>query len=291
MNLISKAILLCFVLSACEKTVENKNRTKELKSNDQVLKQVAHNAKENNLNSLFSIDHSRLAAKDGEIFDASKVAIYSNPIVNSQLLEENIRIGLDLPYRVQSYYHKGELKVVYTDSHFLKKRHDLGDLPALSALDADLKHLVSGVSQATPISSKNLTHNYGIVELTSSLDFESTINSLKKDILAEGDTVWFYTLDYQKEALEYGIKLPPATLLVFGGPAPGAKAMRDYPSLGLDAFGQKVLVYSEHKNSNNIKVIYNKISDLAKLHYNDSSLPHKIIEFRLKSTLSGAIEE
>lgn len=286
-------IVLCYLLSGCEKTIDNNNREQELINNDQVLSQVNDNAKKNKLHYLFSIDHSRLAADSDELLDASKVAIYSNPLVNSQLLKENIRVGLDLPYRIQAFHYKNELKVVYTDSNFLKKRHNVIDSPALSSFDRDLNYLSSGMGNASAVSSDSMPENYGIVELTSSLDFESTINALKEAIMAEGDTVWFYTLDYQKEALKYAVTLPKVKLLVFGAPAPGAKAMREFPSIGLDAFGQKVLVYTEvdeRDGTTKTKVIYNDIPAIAELHYNDSSLAHKVIKFRLKNTLSSAIE-
>ncbi len=76
-------------------------------------------------------------------------------------------------------------------------------------------------------------------------------------------------------------------LLVFGAPTPGAIAMREYPSMGLDAFGQKVLVYEQ---DNKVKVIYNDIPAFAYLHYGGNAIVHQIIKFRLNSTLSSAIE-
>jgi uncharacterized protein (DUF302 family) len=294
MKFVFSIIVMGYLLSGCEKTKDNNNRDQELISNDNVLSQVAKNAKNNKLNYLFSIDHSRLAAEAGEVLDASKVAIYSNSSVNSQLLHQNIRVGLDLPYRVQAFHHKGQSKTVYTKSDFLINRHDLVDSKALNTFDSDLKNLLQGINNVSSVSSGSMGKNYGIVELLSSLDFENTITALKKTIMAEGDTVWFYTLDYQKEALKYDITLPQVKLLVFGAPAPGAKAMREYPSIGLDAFGQKVLVYTEIDESDGttiIKVIYNDIPALAELHYNDSALAHKVIKFRLNKTLSSAIEQ
>jgi hypothetical protein len=42
--------------------------------------------------------------------------------------------------------------------------------------------------------------------------------------------------------MDVGIELPPTLLLLFGAPIPGAKAMADAPTLGLDASCQKLLV-------------------------------------------------
>lgn len=105
-------------------------------------------------------------------------------------------------------------------------------------------------------------------------------------MLAEGDTVWFMNWDYQKQAEKLDEELPKATLLVFGGPAPGAKAMTDFSSIGLDAFGQKVLVFEQNGE---VQIAYNDIVDFAELHYQDAAIPHRVINYRLGSTLKGAI--
>eukprot|EP00481_Brizalina_sp_1-RS-2013_P003329 TRINITY_DN8994_c0_g1_i1.p1 TRINITY_DN8994_c0_g1~~TRINITY_DN8994_c0_g1_i1.p1 ORF type:complete len:109 (-),score=13.47 TRINITY_DN8994_c0_g1_i1:87-413(-) len=92
--------------------------------------------------------------------------------------------------------------------------------------------------------------------------------------------------DFKARAEAIGESLPNATLLVFGGPAPGAKAMTDFPSIGLDAFGQKVLVTEENGQ---VTVAYNNIVDMSELHYQDNAISHKVINFRLGKTLGGAV--
>jgi uncharacterized protein (DUF302 family) len=282
----------CFLLTGCEKSSDNLNMSEELIANDKVLAHVESNADDANINYLFSIDHSRLAQQSGETLDASKVLLFSNPLINSRLLKKNIRAGLDLPYRVQAFYHNGQSNIVYTDAEFLRRRHNLGNSPEIALFNDDLQQLVRGLTNAESVVSSKVDRDYGIEELSSSLNFENTISSLKSTIMAEGDTLWFYTLDYQKEAQEFDISLPKATLLVFGAPAPGAAAMGDYPSIGLDAFGQKVLVYEQFPTkagSSEIKVIYNDIPAFAELHYQSNAVAHKVIKFRLKQTLSSAM--
>ena len=114
------------------------------------------------------------------------------------------------------------------------------------------------------------------------------MENIKRDVLAEGDTVWFMNWDFKERANLVGESLPNATLLVFGGPAPGAKAMTDFPSIGLDAFGQKVLVTEENGQ---VVVAYNNIVALSELHYGDNAFSHKFINYRLGKTLGGAIEK
>ena len=82
--------------------------------------------------------------------------------------------------------------------------------------------------------------------------------------MAEGDTLWFGELDYRAEAQAFDIELPRLTLLLFGAPGPGGKAMADFPRMGLDAFCQKVLVHEA--DDGQVKVYYNSMVGFAELH-------------------------
>ena len=76
--------------------------------------------------------------------------------------------------------------------------------------------------------------------------------------------------------------------MLFGAPGPGAKAMADFPRMGLDAFCQKVLVYQMPDGQ--VNAYFNEMPELAQMHYSDSSLPHKVINHRMGATLGGAVE-
>lgn len=288
MNKLVLSIIPLLFLAACSSPEFSANRQDELAQTDAVFAQIERNAIAEQIQPLFDIDHSRMAEKSGEVLDASRVAFYTSPKLNSQLLQGEIRVGLDLPYRVQAYYQNGELKVRYTDVQYLKIRHGLEDSTVLARVDGEINKLVVDLPNAVPVSHEGLQKDYGIVELVSEYAFAETVDRLKAAILAEGDTVWFQDIDYQQQALDFDIEIPRTMLLVFGAPGPGAKAMRDYPSIGLDAFGQKVLVYEQNGKVN---VIYNDIPAFAELHYADSAIVHKVIKFRLNSTLSSAIED
>ncbi|MDC1286804.1 DUF302 domain-containing protein [Gammaproteobacteria bacterium] len=275
------------LLTACSSPQFSANREAELKQTDAVLAQVERSAIAQKIQPLFGIDHSRLAEASGEVLNASRVAFYANPKLNSQVLQQRIRAGLDLPFRVQAYYQDGDLKVRYTDAQYLKIRHGIEDPTVVAALEIEISKLLVDLPEARPVSHDGLKKDYGIIELDSELAFEETVDRLKSVILAEGDTIWFHDIDYQQQARDFGLDLPQSKLLVFGAPAPGASAMREYPSIGLDAFGQKVLVYEQ---DGKVKVIYNDIPAFAELHYADNALVHKVIKFRLNHTLSSAID-
>ncbi|MDV7143425.1 DUF302 domain-containing protein [Tropicimonas sp. TH_r6] len=237
---------------------------------------------------VIDIDHARLAAEAGEEMPPSRVQLFSNPEVEAQILQQDIRAGLDLPFRVLSFAEQGQAKVIYTDADFLAIRHGL-DLGATGeAFDTTLTEILEAASVvAEPAPTEGIVEDFGIIELTSAHDFETTIDRLKQSVMAQGDTIWFGEVDFTAQVAATGVDLAPTTLLLFGGPAPGGVAMAQFPAIGLDAFCQKLLVYTADDGS--VKVIFNDIAALAELHYGTSAKPHHGLNQRLTETFTGAV--
>lgn len=128
-------------------------------------------------------------------------------------------------------------------------------------------------AQRSPISTESVAKGYGLIEWDSDDPIEDTVKRVKDAVLSQGDTVWFGEVDYQQDAAAIGVDIPPAILLLFGGPAPGGEAMADYPKLGLDAFCQKLLVYQDGQG--NVKVAFNDIVAFARLHDGSSNMPNR----------------
>jgi uncharacterized protein (DUF302 family) len=238
-----------------------------------------------------AIDHSRLAAEAGEIMPPARVIIFSDPDVNTAILRKNPMAGLDLPFRVLAYAEGDSGAVIYTPASFLERRYDLGDMAALRRYQASVRNVLRAVPDDVIVEfgMSPVTKGRGIVSLDSLYDFDETVQRLKDTVMAEGDTIWFGEIDYQNEAEELGFDLPRLTLLLFGAPGPGAKAMAEHPRMGLDAFCQKLLVYQ--KRDGRTGVLFNDMAALAELHYGDSSLPHQLISQRMRSTLGDAVGE
>ncbi|MGB0414026.1 MAG: DUF302 domain-containing protein [Coraliomargarita sp.] len=279
------------LLSACSPKAFNVDRPQQLERADSLLALSDENAERVGIRRLFDVDHSRLAEESGEILNASRVVLYSDAAVNTALLQSEPRVGLDLPFKLLAFSYAGsgrEVELLTIGADFINARHGLNEPKALEAYEARQTKLLSGLEVQT-LSTTGVDQDYGIVELESALDFEASITALKEAILAEGDTVWFGRIDYHTEALELGVELPNISLLVFGAPGPGAKAMYAFPTIGVDAFPQKVLVY-ESSDGAGVRVIYNDIAAMAQLHTGKAALPHRVIKSRLKKTLSGAIQ-
>ena len=134
----------------------------------------------------------------------------------------------------------------------------------------------------------NVERGYGVNKLPSIHGFDETVTRLKEVIMAEGDTIWFGEIDYQAEAAALGVELPRLKLLLFGAPGPGAKAMAEFPRMGLDAFCQKLLVHES--DDGEVTAYFNAMPAFAEIHYAGKALPHHVINFRMSATLSKATE-
>jgi uncharacterized protein (DUF302 family) len=237
-----------------------------------------------------AIDHARLAAEAGvDSMPPSRVVIFNNPAVTTRLLQVNPHVGLDLPYRVLAYSDKGTVRLAFADESFIRARYGLDEAEPLADYQRDILHSVRGIDHArlSPVEGRSVTPGYGIISLESSFDFLTTISRLRDAIISQGDTVWFGEVDYRADADKLGVILPPSTLLLFGGPAPGGLAMTEYPRLGLDAFCQKVLVVEDGQGR--VSIHFNDIVALAELHYGSSNQPQAVINQRLVSTLGRAV--
>lgn len=292
---LSIAILFILVLCACERKQVSENLENHRINADRTISQIVANAESIGIKTLFSVDHSRLAEKEGANLNASKVVFISDSKLNTALMKQNIRSGLDLPFRILSYSENDVIHFITTHSDFIKRRHAMNDSKEFDEFETRLSQLTGNIEGATSVSIPNVDNlepNFGIIEFSSDFSFEDTTKALKTAIIGEGDTTWFGQIDYHLEAASLNDSLPKASLLIFGAPAPGAKAMHSYPTIRLDAFPQKVLVYEESDSHNTeIKIIYNDIPTLAILHFGESALPHKVIKFRLHQTLTEAVNK
>jgi uncharacterized protein (DUF302 family) len=251
-----------------------------------LAKQTAH------FSPVATIDHARLAKAAGVTMPPSIVTLFSNPSANTPLLQANIRSGLDLPHRILVCSEPGKNKpsVVFTSAEFIRIRHSIPETEAVQSFQETIRQAVTPIPAAllSPATVKALSPNYGIVEIQSDYSFPITLEKLRTVVKGQNDTVWFGEIDFQQDARKQGAQINPATLLLFGGPAPGGKAMAQFPRLGLDAFCQKILVYQDEQE--NTRVIFNDIVALANLHYGKSNQAQQLIQNRLTQTFTQAVK-
>ena len=244
------------------------------------------------LEKIVEIDHSRLGAEAGSVMPPARALIFSNPGLEATLLGVNPLIAIDLPLRVLAYEPApgAEERVIYNSFDYLQSRYSLGDLPELRAMfDSSMDQVLQGVEPGQIVAFANdLMRPDGIINLVSPFEFEETVERLTAAIDAQDDTVWFGRFDFQARAIAQGVDIGPALLLLFGGPAPGAKAMAGAPTLGLDAFCQKALVWEDE--SGTVSVSFNDLLVIAERQGVSKNVALRVISRRLDSTFQAALE-
>lgn len=238
------------------------------------------------------IDHSRLAAEAGEDMPPAHVLIFSDPALDAALTAIDPRLAVDLPLRVLAFEDPESSKamVLYNNANYIEHRYGV-TLPQdvknsyQAAIDAALLGIPPQDVKVLP--SEGLEGD-GLVQFDSPHDFDETLRRLREAIDAQDDTVWFGEVDFDDRAKSVGIDIAPAQLLLFGGPGPGGKAMSGAPSLGLDAFCQKLLVLQDADG--NVQVLMNDLLALAERHDVSKSIALRVINRRLFKTFSDALE-
>jgi uncharacterized protein (DUF302 family) len=222
----------------------------------------------------------------------AKVLIFSDPKLEAELMLINPLAAIDLPLRVLAYESMPgpESRVIFNSFDYLESRYGLGDLPHLAAMfEASMSVALHGIAPEQIAAFENNTMQPDcIITISSSFDFETTIERVSAAIDSQDDTVWFGDVDFQARAKERGVDIAPARLLLFGGPAPGAKAMAKAPTLGLDGFCQKLLVWQD--DAGETFVSFNDLLALADRQGVAKSVALRVINRRLQSVFSSALE-
>lgn len=88
------------------------------------------------------IDHKQNASKVGMELAQAQVIIFGNPKMGTRLMQDEIRIALDLPLRVLVYRDQDEkVKIAYRNGTWIKKEHDLDSDALTVKVDAGMNKI------------------------------------------------------------------------------------------------------------------------------------------------------
>jgi uncharacterized protein (DUF302 family) len=102
----------------------------------------------------------------------------------------------------------------------------------------------------------------GLVTKASRYPVAETVERLDKVLKGAGMTV-FATLDHAAAAEKTGLRMPPATVIVFGNPKGGTPMMLSAPTIGID-LPMKILVWEDAAGK--AWVSYNTADFIARRH-------------------------
>lgn len=276
----------CLLVLGCSTSSDDALRYRET---DHLFRAVERNVQRSPfLHKIVEIDHARLAAASGEEMPPSRVILFSNPDLEARLLGHSQLAGIDLPLRVLSCEDEPtqQAGLLCNQFDYLAWRHGL-DSELAAEYNVSMSAAFDGVAPDKISVLEGQSETTGIVTVESEFGFEETVRRVRLAIESQGDTVWFGTLDFAGEAAERGVALRPTRLLLFGGPAPGARAMRHAPALGLDAFCQKLLVWEDEHG--HVQVSFNDLVVLAYRIDAKQSPALRLINDRMNQTFSDAI--
>ena len=281
------------VLVSCKsETKKTQEVEKQLSISEQVIELNEALNRQLTETYIINLDHHKMAQEEGVYTPPSIATIFSNPEVNTELIKGNPLIGIDLPFKTLCYSEADTLDVsfAYTSPEFIAKRHDL-PMGALEAFENRISEVIKGLGpiQVSETRTDSVGSGFGLINIKSDFDYSKTVDNLKAIVNAQEDTRWFGEIDFQKDAKAFKTDLNPTILLLFGGPAPGGKAMMTTPKIGLDAFCQKLLVYE--KGNGEVWIAFNDIVAFAELYYGFSTKPQQMINQRLTATFTKAVKE
>jgi uncharacterized protein (DUF302 family) len=290
-----RAFLVCLIGLAVSSCDRNSPITIDrFQSSDELFEKIDSNvAKEASLHKVFEIDHSRLGAQEESHMPPARVLMFSDKKLESELLKRNQLVGIDLPLRILAFESvpNGPSKITYNSYDYLASRYSLSS----SGITRDLfeKSMFLALSGINPANMATFSQDQmqpdGIVTLDSPFDFKETVSRILRAINSQNDTIIFGSIDFQSQVQEFGVDIPPTKLILFGGPSPGAKAMRNAPTLGLDAFCQKLLVWEDDQQV--VHISFNDLLRVAERQDVGKSIPLRVIAFRLKQTFTNALDE
>ena len=239
------------------------------------------------------IDHSRLGAAAGSPMSPARVLIFSDPQLESELIRVKPLAALDLPLRVLSFEDSRSQpsKVIYNRFEYLVSRYQL-DPAAVGNLGLRYDRLISGMTVDIPAAAvasfrSDAMDPDGIITIPSPYGFAETLEKVEEAIGAQDDTVYFGVVDFQANARELGLEIMPSYMILFGAPGPGGKAMAGSPTLGLDGFCQKFLIWQDAQGGVNLS--FNDLPALARRQDAEVALALRVINFRLNSVFDDAL--
>jgi uncharacterized protein (DUF302 family) len=244
------------------------------------------------LEKLVEIDHSRLGSEAGSEMPPARVLIFSNPRLEAELIKQNPLVAIDLPFRILAFESEpeGDSKVIYNSFDYIESRYQLTPPLFLRELfDETMTRVLRGIDPEKIASfDQDTMEPDGIITISSPYDFNTTFEKVQAAIESQDDTVGFGSIDFQLRARTTGEEIAPSTLILFGGPAPGAKAMSKAPTLGLDAFCQKFLIWQDETEQTYLS--FNDLLALAERQNVGKSAPLRVINYRLNKIFTAALE-
>ena len=193
------------------------------------------------------VNHSRNAQGVAGSLRPTRLALVSIPGIDGSLLQQDQRVGLDLPHKLLVYEDEdGRTIVGYNTLDYLTARYNVGGAVSLGTLTETLSELATVAAGAgegaltTPAA--GITTGEGIVSVESDSDVIESYRRLRTAIQSNPNLSIEAEMNLQGMAQAAGFQVRPTQLIVFSNPRVGTPVMEASQTAALD-LPLKMLIY------------------------------------------------
>ncbi len=277
-----KKVIIFFILLALFSCSKHPTPEDSYSESDHLINLISKNiSKEMYLTKNLEVDHSRLANREEEPLNPTSVIMFTNKILEKKMIEKNSLLALELPFKILVYTSNDETKVIWNNIDYISERYHLSfSKDFINEYNKSFSVVTKGVPEEniSSFTNKSLKDD-GIITLNSPYDYKTTYKKSVEFIKENKDVIIFDTIDFQSKIKNAERNINKMTLIIFGAPKPGGKAMMKSQTLGLDAFPQKLLIWED--SNKRVYVSYNDLMEMATRQEVDRSFALRVIQYRL----------
>ncbi|MEP0264234.1 DUF302 domain-containing protein [Dokdonia sp.] len=217
--------------------------------------------KEKGFKIMANIDHSIAATKAGLELRPTRTIIFGNPKGGTLLMQQDQRIGLDLPLKLLIWEDAaGDTQISYYNGTTLTSRYGITEPQAVIG---KINGALAGFTENTTVEGASVASiNDQLITKKSPHTADETFTKLQEVVTSKGLHV-MAIVPHDKGAASVDLELRPTRVLIFGNPKVGTLFMQSNQSIGID-LPLKVLVHEDENGA--VFVSYLDASFLAERH-------------------------
>ncbi|GJM31977.1 MAG: hypothetical protein DHS20C18_09780 [Saprospiraceae bacterium] len=226
--------------------------TEQTGSVDAMLASIQAGIGANGLSVTATVDHSGAAASAGMSLRPTKLVLFNDATIASNLMTSDQRVGIELPFRILIWEDEAGLtQTGYYNGSTLNDRFGIKDR---ETYEADLNDLFAGLTNSGDPEEKEELFNAAAALITMDSDTSVDVTYQRiKDAIATRNFNIIAEVNHGQNAQNIGVDLRPTRLIIFGNPEGGTPLMQSNQRAGID-LPLKILVWEAEDGE--VKISY-----------------------------------
>lgn len=213
-----------------------------------VYAEVRSSVEGKGLNIVAEVDHGQAAENVGINLRPTRLIIFGNPEVGTQLMQSEQRIGIDLPLKLLIYENEaGETITAYYNGSYLADNYTIDDKESVEDGIDNALAMISGNEGTGPdvyVGQKKIKE-LQMVESKGSV--AETYEKVRQGVLDRSFNI-VAEVDHSAAAASVGLELRPTQLIIFGKPEGGSLLMQSNQEVGIE-LPLKILVWEDENGT------------------------------------------